>query len=106
MQVPAEIAGGGILAVALAVEPEAGAAFRFDLEIVADRIPFLLMAPPFAIEALGAVGGGDAIGLAAPFEADRGAVGKVRHDLLDRLGRREQADRARPGRPVRRGADR
>src|SRR4051794_10253240 len=93
VQVPAEIAGAGVLAVAAAVEPEAGAAFLLDLEIIADGIALRPVPPPFAIDALGAVGGDHPIGPAAPFEADRGAVGKVGHDLLDRFRRRKQPDR-------------
>src|SRR4051794_8285068 len=99
VQVPAEIAGAQVEAVAAAVEPEAGAFLVLDLEIVAHRLGLPEAPPPFAVDPLRPVGAGDAIGAAAPGEAPGRQIGEQSDDILDPLGRRQKADRPRPGRP-------
>ena len=64
-------AGGGILAVAGTVDPEALAGVVLDLEIVPHRDQLGIAFPPFAEHALGAVGALHAAADAAPGEADR-----------------------------------
>src|SRR4051812_37404854 len=103
VQIPAEVAGAGIDAVAAAVEPEALAFLGLDLEIVAHRLGLGHAPPPFAVDALGAVGAGDAMVAAAPGEAAGRLVREQGDDLFYPLGRRKQADWARPGGP---GGDR
>ena len=94
------------IAVAAAVEPEAAAFLVLDLEIIADRVGLAAALPPFAMDPLGAVGARDPVDPAAPDEAARRQIGKLGHDILDPLGRRQQADRARPRRPGRRLGER
>src|SRR6476661_503937 len=96
MHIPAEVAGAAIDAVAAAEDPEPRAGFVLDLEIVTHRLGFVPVLPPFAIDALGPVGLADDMGVAAPGEPARRAVGKQSHHLVDRLGRAEQPHRARP----------
>ena len=89
MQEPAQVAGGGIAAVAAAEQPEPAALLVLDREVVAHRGHLGSAAPPFAMDALGAVGAADAVALAAPGEGDRRLIGQQR-DGFDRLRRVEQ----------------
>ena len=70
VHVPAEIAGASVDAVAAAEQPEAAARLVLDPEIVADRPDLAVAAPPFAMDALGAVAGDDRVQL-CPRQAKR-----------------------------------
>ena len=74
----------GVLAVAGAIDPEALAGLVLDLEIVAHRDQLGVALPPFAEDALGAVGALHAAADAAPGEGDGRMIGQQR-DGLDRL---------------------
>src|SRR5687767_2051395 len=101
VDVPAEIAGSAVQPVAAAEQPEASAPSVLDLEIFGHGMGLAAMLPPFAVDPPGPVGLAHTVGLAAPGETQRRLVGKLGDDLVDRLGVREQADRARPvGRPA------
>src|SRR6516225_7892115 len=78
---------------AFAVEPEAAADGVFD-QIVIARGFLLAMPPPFGADALGPLGAGDLVGHAAPGKPPRRAVGDERHDVLSRLGARQEQQRA------------
>src|SRR3546814_999862 len=69
MDVPAQIARYALDPIAATEEPEALAARRLDLEIIAHRPHLARAQPPFAMDALGTVARGDLIGFPAP--ADR-----------------------------------
>src|SRR3546814_8959910 len=71
MDVPAQIARYALDPIAATEEPEALAARRLDLEIIAHRPHLARAQPPFAMEALGTVARGDLIGFPAPAEPAR-----------------------------------
>src|SRR3546814_17063495 len=73
------------------LEPEALAARRLDLEIIAHRPHLARAQPPFAMDALGTVARGDLIGFPAPAAQARRMIGKQRHDPRQHFGGNEQA---------------
>src|SRR5581483_9212245 len=80
---------------ALPVEPEAPALAVLDAVVIAQPRGVGGLAPPFAEDALGIVGGADPVQAPAPAELQRRIVGN-RRDRLDRLGPREQPHRTEP----------
>src|SRR4051794_6121125 len=95
MDVPAHVARGRVLAIAAAEQPEALAATVLDDEIIAYGSFLAVVPPPFAEDALRAIGPLDAPASPAPGEARRRMIRQQR-DGLDRFGRRQQPARPRP----------
>src|SRR4051812_17327486 len=95
MDVPTHVAGGRVLAVAAAEQPEALAATVLDDEVVAHGSGLAIVPPPFAKDALGTVGPLDPPAHPAPGEPRRRMVRQQR-DSLDRFGERQQPARPRP----------
>jgi len=81
--------GGGVLAVASAVDPIALARLVLDLKIVAHRRQFGVAFPPFAKDALRTIGAHHAAADAAPGEADRRMIGKQRYGVDGLRGRQQ-----------------
>src|ERR1044072_1913186 len=96
MDMPTEIAGAGIDAIASAKDPEASAGLILDLEIVAHRIGLAVRLPPFAVDSVRAVGLAHDIGPPPPGEPPRRSIRKQSDDLVDLLRPGEQPNRARP----------
>src|SRR3546814_618100 len=96
MDVPAQIARYALDPIAATEEPEALAARRLDLEIIAHRPHLARAQPPFAMDALGTVARGDLIGFPAPAEPARRMIGKQRHDPRQHFGANEQAGGTAP----------
>src|SRR5262249_49032579 len=90
MDIPAQIAGCGVLAIARAKKPEPLASIILDQKIVADGGPLFLMPPPFAKNSLGAIGFRHMPPDTPPGEMGGRVVGQKRQSI-DRLGRRQQA---------------
>src|ERR1700730_6032392 len=95
VQEPAMRAGGGALAIAGAIDPEALACLVLHPEIVAHRDQLGVAFPPFPEDPLGAVGALYVPPDAAPGETDGRMIGQQR-DRFDRFRGRQQARGARP----------
>src|SRR5262245_30683179 len=90
MDIPAQIAGRWVLAIARAKKPEPLASIILDQKIVADGGGLFLAPPPFAKNSLRPIGVLHPVPNAPPGEMSRRVIGQKRH-CVDRLGRRQKA---------------